>query len=140
MGEWSIPPFTPHFNLIMSWHSNWQYWGLRNARKTTFHAAAQAYCRELGIIGYEAPLPVTFAEPDAKTMDSLANGNDDDAISLAPSVDRRKLDEEIEEAAKSAKPSMGFLPPMPERSNQLLRARKSRHSKKQRLGAMNAEC
>jgi hypothetical protein len=83
-------------------------------------------------------MPVTFTEPSANP-----NGTDDiiedDNASIAPSVDNARLDEEIHEAAKSAKPALGFLPPLPERSNRLLRARKSRHSKKQRLGAMNAE-
>lgn len=47
----------------------WQDWGLRCARKTAFHAAVQYYCRELGIIAYEAPIPVEWADTETLRYD-----------------------------------------------------------------------
>lgn len=47
-------------------NSTWQDWGLRSARRTAFHAAVQYYCRELGITAYEAPMPITYADANAK--------------------------------------------------------------------------
>ncbi|KAG2043217.1 Mechanosensitive ion channel-domain-containing protein [Suillus americanus] len=37
-------------------------WGLRNTRRTAFHAAVQYYCRELEITAYEAPMPIAYAD------------------------------------------------------------------------------
>ncbi|ELU42125.1 mechanosensitive ion channel domain-containing protein [Rhizoctonia solani AG-1 IA] len=39
-------------------NGTWQDWGMRNARKTAFHAAAQFYCRQLGITCNNSPQPV----------------------------------------------------------------------------------
>lgn len=50
----------------ISHNSTWQDWGLRNTRRTAFHAAVQHYCRELGITAYEAPMPISYA--DANTQ------------------------------------------------------------------------
>jgi hypothetical protein len=44
-------------------------WGLRNTRRTAFHAAVQHYCRELGITAYEAPMPITYANPHTQGYD-----------------------------------------------------------------------
>lgn len=43
----------------------WQDWGMRNARKTAFHAAAQFYTRQLGITcnGSLQPILVQSARP-----------------------------------------------------------------------------
>lgn len=53
----------------ISHNSTWQDWGLRNARRTAFHAAVQYYCRELGIIAYEAPMPITYADANTQRYD-----------------------------------------------------------------------
>ncbi|KAG2345149.1 hypothetical protein BDR05DRAFT_909272 [Suillus weaverae] len=46
----------------ISHNSTWQDWGLRNTRRTAFHAAVQYYCRELGITACGAPMPITYAD------------------------------------------------------------------------------
>uniref|UniRef100_A0A0W0F976 EF-hand domain-containing protein n=1 Tax=Moniliophthora roreri TaxID=221103 RepID=A0A0W0F976_MONRR len=48
-------------------NGTWQDWGLRVTRKTAFHAAVQYYCRQLGIIGHEAPLPIIWADEESDT-------------------------------------------------------------------------
>ncbi|KAH8106287.1 Mechanosensitive ion channel-domain-containing protein [Cristinia sonorae] len=45
-------------------NANWQDWGLRQARKTAFHAAVNYFCRQLGIVAYQSPMPITFADQD----------------------------------------------------------------------------
>ncbi|TFK29334.1 hypothetical protein FA15DRAFT_664267 [Coprinopsis marcescibilis] len=119
-------------------NGNWQDWGLRNARKTAFHAAVQYYCRKLGIVGYESLLPVVYAEPDTNSSPIHDLDEDGEGDMISPNTESQ-FKEEIDNAAKNEAPSLGFLPPLPERS-QLARARKSHRSKKHKLGAMNAEC
>ncbi len=43
---------------------NWQNWDLRLARRTTFSAATNYYCRMLGISTYESTLPIAYIDPD----------------------------------------------------------------------------
>ena len=117
---------------------NWQDWGLRNARKTAFHAAVQYYCRQLDIKGYEAPLPIVYANPD--TMKYQPPQSNPDVMSpveaAAPVWEQQAQEEAIETevAAKAMKPTLGFLPPLADRSSYLTRGRKSRH-RKEKLGA-----
>jgi small-conductance mechanosensitive channel len=53
----------------ISHNSTWQDWGLRNTRRTAFHAAVQYYCRELGITAYEAPMPIAYADTNTHQYD-----------------------------------------------------------------------
>jgi small-conductance mechanosensitive channel len=53
----------------ISHNSTWQDWGLRNTRRTAFHAAVQYYCRELGITAYEAPMPIAYADTNTQQYD-----------------------------------------------------------------------
>lgn len=122
--------------------SNWQDWGLRNARKTAFHAAVQHYCNQLGITGYEAPLPVVYADPRTKTYNPEKKQSPPQSPVSATFGDSTKPEEstplerarreaemqEIERAAKGMKPSLGFLPPLANRET-TLRARKSKSRK-----------
>ncbi|KAF9535054.1 Mechanosensitive ion channel-domain-containing protein [Crepidotus variabilis] len=126
-------------------NGNWQDWGLRLARKTAFHAAVQYYSRELGIIGWEAPLPIVYADPKTKTYQPSA-AHDDAFLSMMDPDDLSAAEQqslsreetlETEKAAQEMKPTLGFLPPLGVRSNHLLRARKSRN-RKANLGAGNA--
>ncbi|KAG7096617.1 hypothetical protein E1B28_004034 [Marasmius oreades] len=55
--------------ISMGHNGNWQDWGRRVARKTAFHTAVAYYCRQLGIVGYEAPLPVVWADDESGTYD-----------------------------------------------------------------------
>ncbi|KAF5370064.1 hypothetical protein D9758_001387 [Tetrapyrgos nigripes] len=50
-------------------NGTWQDWTLRWNRKTAFHAAVQYYCRQLGIVGYEAPMPIVWGNPQTQTYD-----------------------------------------------------------------------
>lgn len=51
-------------------YSNWQDWGLRLARKTAFHAAAQYFCRQLGIAAAESPMPIVYANRDTQVWEN----------------------------------------------------------------------
>lgn len=113
---------------------NWQDWGLRSARKTAFHAAVQYYCRQLGIVGYEAPLPVVYADPNTQTYKPMTSPSKDDSPSLGPTSPRNQ--DQAVKTARDMKPVLGFLPPLTDRSSHLMRARKSK-KKKAAVGAGN---
>ena len=51
-------------------YSNWQDWGLRLARKTAFHAAVQYFCRQLGIVAAESPIPIVYADRDTQLWEN----------------------------------------------------------------------
>ncbi|KAF9452011.1 hypothetical protein P691DRAFT_661968 [Macrolepiota fuliginosa MF-IS2] len=116
-------------------NGNWQDWGLRNARKTAFHAAVQYYCHQLGIIGYEAPLPVVYADPEEKTYNPDKHRSppvtpmSPEDLSPQERAMREVEMQEIERSAKEMKPSLGFLPPLANRERKLTRARKSKGRK-----------
>ncbi|KAF9057504.1 hypothetical protein BJ165DRAFT_1397760 [Panaeolus papilionaceus] len=124
-------------------NGNWQDWGLRNARRTAFHAAVQYYCRQLGITAYESPLPVLFADPTTRNYNQTSPPPDD---IISPTADahlspeeQRLKEEEVKEAeidAKKMKASLGFLPPLAYRSTRIVRARRSRN-RKANMGAVN---
>ncbi|KAF8608249.1 hypothetical protein BDV93DRAFT_519301 [Ceratobasidium sp. AG-I] len=67
-------------------NGTWQDWGMRNARKTAFHAAAQFYTRQLGITCANSPQPILVqsARPELEhrihseedTGDLLVGGED----------------------------------------------------------------
>ncbi|KDR83508.1 hypothetical protein GALMADRAFT_55000 [Galerina marginata CBS 339.88] len=120
-------------------NGNWQDWGLRNARKTAFHAATQYYCRQLGIVGYEAPMPIVYANSSTLTYQpSLSPVPPEEALSPFPASPNKLKEEavEAEKEAKDMKPTLGFLPPLAVRASHL-RARKSRN-RKANIGAGNA--
>ena len=119
-------------------NSNWQDWGLRNARKTAFAAAVQYYSNQLGIIGYKAPIPIEY--PDSQTgksipdkVQSLPNSPFSPASSGQAPQERARTEievQEVERSTRSMKPSLGFLPPLVNRETTLMRARKSTKSRK----------
>jgi hypothetical protein len=109
--------------------SNWQDWGLRGTRKTAFHAACQYYCRQLGIIGYESPLPVVYADPETKTYKPTTSPDKEDSESNPTHTRHRGM-------AQDKMPVLGFLPPPADRSAHLTRARKTK-KKKAAVGAGN---
>ncbi|KAK7054886.1 hypothetical protein VNI00_003349 [Paramarasmius palmivorus] len=67
----------------MGHNATWQDWGARVTRKTAFHAAVQYYCRQLGIIGHEAPLPVVWADQESGTYVPSEYDTGDDASVLS---------------------------------------------------------
>ena len=134
MGNCSFIFFAMSF-VVITILSNWQDWGLRGTRKTAFHAAVQYYCRQLGIIGYEPHLPVVYADPDTKTYKPTISPDKDN---LSPSSSNltslRTKQRGMEWNEKT--PVLGFLPPPPDLSSHLMRARKIK-KKKAAVGAGN---
>jgi len=107
-------------------NGNWQDWGLKNQRKTAFHAAARFYCRQLGISCHNSPIPIAFTdELGPKAMTSAMDG----------STEMVDPDSNLTDALRAmtgpdVKPMLGFLPPAAERDQiTSLRARKSRANK-----------
>ncbi|KAI0080698.1 hypothetical protein K474DRAFT_1589318 [Panus rudis PR-1116 ss-1] len=116
-------------------NGNWQDWGLRCARKTAFHAAVNYYCRQLGIVAHEAPLPVAYADPE--TMDYTPSSPlpyDDDGEPYSPSPEVHAADAS---GNQKRQVMLGFTPP-PDKPISGVRARKSK-SKKSALRAMGAD-
>ncbi|OJA15633.1 hypothetical protein AZE42_04844 [Rhizopogon vesiculosus] len=110
----------PHNSYV-----TWQDWGLRNMRRTAFHAAVQHYCRDLGISAYEAPMPVTYANPDTQQYDPAQEAVlPDTASEIRSPVSPRS-------PGAAPKGFLGFTPPdQASRLNRhLTRVRKSKSSK-----------
>jgi hypothetical protein len=113
---------------------NWQDWGLRLARKSTFYAAATYYCRQLGITYSHSPMPLIWANRDGQSPD----------LNKSPSMFSAQLDvddaagpDAIAPGSRDLKPMLGFLPPPERRDAHLLRARKSKGGKKAAMRAMD---
>lgn len=110
---------------------NWQDWGLRNTRKTAFYAAANYYCRQLGIHCVKSTMPVVFVgATDSQgempmSPTSAVTGENEDVAPLEAAE------------AKELNPMLGFLPP-PEKRTALLRVRK-RKGRKDAFKASGAE-
>ncbi|KAF9500178.1 hypothetical protein BDN71DRAFT_1440755 [Pleurotus eryngii] len=130
-------------------NGTWQDWGLRNARKTAFHAAVNYYCKQFGIVCHASPLPISFgdmqagdgAQNEGQYPDESAGaaggglaggeGREEDsgvfetrgykeAMGVPPS--------RASESHEKMKPTLGFLPPESARTSHL-RARKSKSKK-----------
>ncbi|KAF8450863.1 Mechanosensitive ion channel-domain-containing protein [Boletus edulis BED1] len=102
--------FQRHLELTIAipHNSTWQDWGLRNARRTAFHAAVQYYCRQLGITARESPMPLVYLDSDTTPAVSGTDCHSRDCLT-----------------GGSDKNFLGFTPP-DRRGPQLLRARKSK--------------
>ncbi|KAH7931366.1 hypothetical protein BV22DRAFT_1027599 [Leucogyrophana mollusca] len=126
--------FQRHLELTITipHNSTWQDWGLRNARRTAFHAAVQYYCRQLGIVAFESPIPVVYADPETQRYSPppfsspADNGSDNAPISQQP-----------REGESAVKHFLGFTPPHEQGAN-LTRARKSK-SRKAALRGIGAD-
>jgi len=115
-----------HLDITMyiSHNSNWQDWGVRCARKTAFHAAANFYCRQLGITCAEVPVALMWSDEDlAETLGEADRKMGDDASLSSTELEGEAVDYE-EKRTDEAKPVLGFRPPHRERTK-YLRARKS---------------
>lgn len=96
------------------------------------YAAANYYCRQLGIQCLNSPLPVSYIGEDDTKSD----------LGASPiSATKFGLDEQGDDASaqdakdlRDLKPMLGFLPPPDKRSSKILRPRKS----KGRKGAFRA--
>jgi hypothetical protein len=123
-----LDPSTSENTAELTWgcafRSTWQDWGLRLARKTAFSAAAQYFCRQLGIIAAESPVPVVYAdrdtqmwEPDADDGSSVINMQQQPGSPRSPTSPRHK--EKLS--------WLGFQPPTNQPS--ALRARRAKSKK-----------
>ncbi|KAG6813928.1 hypothetical protein H0H92_005777 [Tricholoma furcatifolium] len=99
-------------------------WDLRNKRKTAFHAAAQYYCRQLGITYYESPIPVVYADPHK----GLSTPQPPSAPTSPTVAEDFSSPDNVEDVEEPVKPLLGFLPPASTRSSHL-RARRSKNKK-----------
>lgn len=104
------------FTMGIQHNANWQDWGMRLARKTAFHAAVQHYCRQLGIVGYEAAMPIVYreVEMDVVAPETTSGPGDDDG------------DDADANAEDSGKTVLGFMPP---RRTSTVRARRNKSRK-----------
>ncbi|KAG8732237.1 hypothetical protein FRC12_019370 [Ceratobasidium sp. 428] len=104
-------------------NGTWQDWGMRNARKTAFHAAAQFYCRQLGITCGNSPQPVLIQQSRPELEHHVRSDEtiDGDLISPAEEIAGPGAAVPVKAAA------LGFVPP-PEEQNRL-RQRKMKSRK-----------
>ncbi|KDQ64972.1 hypothetical protein JAAARDRAFT_52890 [Jaapia argillacea MUCL 33604] len=107
-----------------------QDWGMRMQRKTTFHAAVQHFCRHLGIVSSQSPMPIIWA--GGETMPGTPTPEVEDYSPSSP-VPESALDRGADKSARDLKPCLGFVP-----AAQDTTVRKSR-SKKLVLRSMGAE-
>ncbi|KIL68115.1 hypothetical protein M378DRAFT_8799 [Amanita muscaria Koide BX008] len=125
-------------------NGNWQDWGLRKERKTAFHVATQYYCRQLGIICYQTPIPVitddvsndqleippspTLSPVDSDTISQKSRNATGDGISVAAFEMEQRLAAEQEREVGDLRPTLSFMPPASARASRL-KARKSKSRK-----------
>ncbi|KAG8707925.1 hypothetical protein FRC09_001538, partial [Ceratobasidium sp. 395] len=104
-------------------NGTWQDWGMRNARKTAFHAAAQFYCRQLGITCGNSPQPVLIQQSRPELEHHVRSDEtlEGDLISPAEEIAGPGAAVPVKAAA------LGFVPP-PEEQNRL-RQRKMKSRK-----------
>jgi len=121
------------FTLGIGHNGNWQDWGLRLARKTAFSAAAQYFCRQLGIIAAESPVPVVYADRDTQMWESpdFVPPDADDGSSVIdmqhqPGSPRSPTSSRVP-AHKEKLSWLGFQPPTNQPS--ALRARRAKSKK-----------
>ncbi|KAI6047029.1 Mechanosensitive ion channel-domain-containing protein [Pisolithus marmoratus] len=108
--------FQRHLEITITIPHNatWQDWGLTCARRTAFHAAVQYYCRQLGIVCFESPMPIEFADADTQLFTPAAGAE-------------AELEDALGEDDGAPRNLLGFTPPHSTGSQ--LRARKSRGRK-----------
>ncbi|KDQ12033.1 hypothetical protein BOTBODRAFT_34893 [Botryobasidium botryosum FD-172 SS1] len=119
-------------------NGTWQDWGLRNARKTAFHAAVQFYCKQLGITCTNSPqqvmlmekpvLPDTDAMEDDSLYDAGEGGTPASPVDPSEPVASDGLHRRGTGAKEPPKPLLGFLAPH-STGSKTLRARKTKSKK-----------
>jgi len=107
-------------------NSNWQDWGMRQNRKTVFHAAVNHYCKELGISWANSPQQILVTDPSERMPPAPSffdgdDGGDIDGQPISPAPPEQG-------ATAPPKPSLFFLPP-PDDEPSGLRARKTKKNK-----------
>ncbi|CAE6458333.1 unnamed protein product [Rhizoctonia solani] len=155
--RWYVPPtgvvlqhidFQRSLELTMGIPHNgtWQDWGMRNARKTAFHAAAQFYCRQLGITCGNSPQPVLVQQTRPELEQRIRSEDREEAVDFLGSSENISSpagDAPTGEtggatlaAPDSASPgattphpkagALGFVPPPEEQNRLRMRKMKSR--------------
>jgi hypothetical protein len=101
----------------------------------------QYYCRQLGIVGYESPIPITYADADNIPPTPTSFGPDDPDFPTSPTYSMRTptnastvfgQQQATERKEHVKKPVMGFLSPNDhgtDLSGGLTRPRKSKGRK-----------
>ena len=108
-------------------HSNWQDWGLRLARKTTFSAAAHYFCRQLGITAAESPVPVVYADRDTHMCESAPLDVDDGSSVINSPRSPTMAPSPRGDGSREKVSWLGFEPPTNQPST--LRARRTKNKK-----------
>ncbi|KAH8830586.1 Mechanosensitive ion channel-domain-containing protein [Flagelloscypha sp. PMI_526] len=111
-------------------NGTWQDWGMRCQRKSAFYAALHYYCHQLGIVAYEAPMPIVYGTNyDAAAGDDNGDENVGAGVRSQDDVDAPVTSDAAFVGAdgKDIKNIFGFYPP--ETTRERLRARKSRKRK-----------
>ncbi|KAG8733275.1 hypothetical protein FRC10_000328 [Ceratobasidium sp. 414] len=103
-------------------NGTWQDWGMRNARKTAFHAAAQFYSRQLGITCGNSPQPVLLQQGRPELEHRVRSDETVEGDLLSPAEEGTGAGAGPTKAA-----ALGFVPP-PEEQNRL-RQRKMKSRK-----------
>ncbi|KAF8351314.1 Mechanosensitive ion channel-domain-containing protein [Amanita rubescens] len=110
-------------------NGNWQDWSLRSERKTAFNMAVHYYCRQLGIVFHETPLPIAITDehgrspsPSVHSEDNISVPVPDSDEATVPSVEQKIREPDF------TKPILGFRPPASARTSGL-KARKSKSRK-----------
>ena len=125
-----------HLELTIGipYNSNWQDWGLHLVRKTAFHAAVNYYCRQLGIVSYNAPIPLAYANPDTLEVVDPALPYDEDgagAVEVEPPTtpDAATAGPGAGAAAEKRTALLGFTPPREDGIPSGMRPRKAKSRK-----------
>lgn len=111
-------------------YSNWQDWGLRSERKTAFNIAVHYYCRLLGIVFHETPLPIAITDEHGRSASPSVVPSEDDISVPLPDEDEATVPSVEQNCRESdfTKPILGFRPPASMRTSGL-KARKSKSRK-----------
>jgi hypothetical protein len=81
-----LVPLPEHCHSTLLHARTWQDWGMRNARKTAFHAAAQFYCRQLGITCNQSPQPVLIQQTRPELEQRLRSEDQEETTDLMSTV------------------------------------------------------
>ena len=97
-------------------------------RKTAFHAAVNYYCRQLGIVLYNTPIPLAFADRD--THEIITPGDEEVEPPESPLPPDRKDDgSSVHHKEKDRSTMLGFLPPREDGIPSGMRPRKAKSRK-----------
>ncbi|KAF8756592.1 Mechanosensitive ion channel [Rhizoctonia solani] len=114
MNEWLASDDNRCLELTMGIPHNgtWQDWGMRNARKTAFHAAAQFYCRQLGITCNNSPQPVLVQQSRPELEQRLRSEDREEPTGETGGAGLAAPDSAAPALRRSPKAgALGFVPP-----------------------------